>query len=71
MTSAISAGPWCGVQETASQLGLSVATLYRRRQEGLLRAGLHYLRLGTARTSRTLWCPTAIREAMAGWSDQP
>lgn len=69
MTSAISAGPWVGIGEAASELGLSKASLYRHRQAGRLVAGVHFLKVAPGRTSRTLWAPAAVRQAMAGWSE--
>jgi len=49
-------------------LRLSRTTLYRLRREGLLKPDVHFLRTTPGRTSRILWSPAAIREAMAGWT---
>lgn len=68
MSTAISAGPWVGVKQAAIEVGVSPATLYRLREQGRLTAGIHFLKTTPSKTSRTLWCPTAIREAMARWS---
>jgi hypothetical protein len=68
MSTAISAGPWVGVKQAAIEVGVSPATLYRLRQAGRLVSGTHFLRITPSRTSRTLWAPDAIRQAMAAWS---
>lgn len=69
MPTAISAGPWVGVKQAAIDVGVSPATLYRLREQGRLTAGVHFLKTTPSRTSRTLWAPDAIRQAMAGWSE--
>jgi hypothetical protein len=68
MSSAIHAGPWVGVKQAAIEVGVSPATLYRLREQGRLTAGVHFLKTTPSRTSRTLWAPDAIRQAMAAWS---
>jgi hypothetical protein len=68
MSSAIHAGPWVGVKQAAIEVGVSPATLYRLREQGRLTAGVHFLKTTPGRTARTLWNPSTIREAMAGWS---
>jgi len=37
---------WISTERAASELGLSVRTLYRLRREGLLLAGVHWLAVG-------------------------
>jgi len=37
---------WISTERAASELGLSVRTLYRLRRQGLLLAGVHWLPVG-------------------------
>jgi hypothetical protein len=62
-------GLWLGGEEIATTLPISRTTLYRLRKEGLLKPGVHFIRTTPGRTSRILWCPVALREAMASWSN--
>jgi len=71
MTLAPSTGTasWTAAEQVMQDLRLSRTTLYRLRREGLLKPGVHFLRTTPGRTSRILWSPVAIREAMAGWTE--
>lgn len=68
MTQPTTHDEWLPRREAAKRLNISPTTLARRKAEGLLKAGIHYLRVGLGRTSRILWNVTAIFREMRAWT---
>jgi len=67
---AVSDGPWYPVKMATEELHISRSTLYRLRNAGRLKPGVHFLRTTPGKTGKVLWCPGAIRHLMASW-DSP
>jgi len=59
---------WLPTNEAAKRLNLSRSTLNRRKADGLLEAGIHFIRIGQGKTSRILWNVIAILKAMMRWT---
>jgi hypothetical protein len=59
---------WLPVNEAAKRLGISSTTLRRRKADGLLKPGIHYIRAGLGKTSRMLWNVIAILKEMMRWT---
>jgi predicted DNA-binding transcriptional regulator AlpA len=58
---------WISTPELCAELAISRTTLYRWRQRGVLRQGLHWVRKNPgAPRSDHLWSPTACRVALNG-----
>ena len=60
---------WLPINEAAKRLNISPSTLKRRKADGLLKPGIHYIRVGLGKTSRLLWNVIAILKAMMRWTN--
>jgi hypothetical protein len=68
MSSQFSKESWVGIAMACESLQIGQATLHRLKDNQLLQPGIHWLRTTPGKTSRILWNPNKIREAMAAWS---
>ena len=58
-------GVWLRTKDVPPALNISKNTLLRRKDDGWLQAGTHYLRTGTSKTSNLLWNVDACRKVLA------
>ena len=65
MTNDLPAGPWLRIEDAIKQLTLSKATLYRRKAEGHLKLGTHFIRVGPTARSPVLWNVGEVRKVFA------
>ncbi len=68
MNSQFSEESWVVLSKASESLQVGEATLHRLKTHQLLQPGIHWLRTTPGKTSRILWNPSTIREAMAAWS---
>jgi hypothetical protein len=68
MSSEFSEECWVGIAAASESLQIGQATLHRLKNHQLLQPGIHWLRTTPGKTSKILWNPNKIREAMAAWS---
>jgi hypothetical protein len=59
---------WLPTNEAVKWLKLSRSTLNRRKRDGLLKSGIHFIRTGLGKTSRLLWNVIAILKEMMSWT---
>lgn len=59
---------WVSIGAASESLQIGQATLHRLKDHQLLEPGTHWLRTTPGKTSKILWNPNKIREAMAAWS---
>lgn len=64
----IPAGQWLKTSEAVVELGVSRATLLRRKADGYFRAGEHYITTGPHPTAAVLWNIEAVRRQQADWT---
>ena len=67
MTAPIPGGEYLTTKEAVIALGISKATLYRRKNEGLFQRGVHYVTTGPSATSNFLWNITEVRKVQGSW----
>lgn len=67
MTTPIPSGEYLRTEETVIALGISKATLYRRKNEGFFQRGVHFVTTGPSATSTFLWNIAEMRKVMAKW----
>ena len=68
MTSPIPGGEYLNTRELTLVLGISKATLYRRKSEGFFQRGVHYVTTGPSPTSTFLWNISAVRKVQGNWT---
>ena len=67
MTAPIPGGEYLTTKEAVIALGISKATLYRRKNEGFFQLGIHYVTTGPSATSSFLWNITEVRKVQGSW----
>ena len=67
MTVPIPGGEYLTTKEAALALGISKATLYRRKNEGFFQRGVHYVTTGPSATSNFLWSIPEVRKVQGIW----
>ena len=67
MTVPIPGGEYLTTKEAALALGISKATLYRRKNEGFFQRGVHYVTTGPSATSNFLWNILEVRKVQGDW----
>ena len=67
MTAPIPGGEYLTTKEATITLGISKATLYRRKNEGFFQRGVHYVTTGPSATSNFLWNITEVRKVQGSW----
>ena len=67
MTAPIPGGEYLTTKEAVIALGISKATLYRRKNEGFFQLGIHYVTTGPSATSNFLWNITEVRKVQGTW----
>ena len=67
MTAPIPGGEYLTTKEAVIALGISEATLYRRKNEGFFQLGIHYVTTGPSATSNFLWNITEVRKVQGTW----
>ena len=67
MTAPIPGGEYLTTKEAVIALGISKATLYRRKNEGFFQRGVHYVTTGPSATSNFLWNIPAVRKVQGSW----
>ena len=67
MTAPIAGGTYLTTKEAVIALGISKATLYRRKNEGFFQRGVHYVTTGPSATSNFLWNIPAVRKVQGSW----
>ena len=67
MTAPIPGGEYLTTKEAVIALGISKATLYRRKNEGFFQRGVHYVTTGPSATSNFLWNITEVRMVQGSW----
>ena len=67
MTAPIPGGEYLTTKEAVIALGISKATLYRRKNEGFFQRGVHYVTTGPSATSNFLWNISAVRKVQGSW----
>ena len=60
-------GLWLRTKEVASALCISKATLHRRKAEGYLNLGTHFIKTGPTDRSNLLWNVDACRKVLGAW----
>ena len=68
MTAPIPGGEYLTTKEAVVALGISKATLYRRKNEGFFQRGVHYVTTGPSPTSSFLWNIPEVRKVQGTWS---
>ena len=68
MTATIPGGEYLTTKEAVIALGISKATLYRRKNEGFFQHGIHYVTTGPSPTSNFLWNIPEVRKTQGKWS---
>lgn len=68
MTAPIPGGEYLTTKEAVIALGISKATLYRRKNEGFFQCGVHYVTTGPSATSNFLWNIPEVRKVQGCWS---
>ena len=61
-------GTYLKTQEAVDALGISEATLYRRRAEGWFVQGVHFVNTGPFKPSSFLWNVDECRKVQGNWS---
>jgi hypothetical protein len=61
-------GTYLKTSEAVDALGISEATLYRRKAEGWFVQGVHYVTTGPFKRSSFLWNVDEIRKVQGNWS---
>ena len=67
MTAPIPGGEYLTTKEATIALGISKATLDRRKNEGFLQRGVHYVTNGPSATSNFLWNIPEVRKVQGCW----
>ena len=67
MTVPIPGGESLTTKEAVLALGMSKATLYRRKNEGFFQRGVHYVATGPSATSNFLWNIPEVRKVQGIW----
>ena len=67
MTAPIPGGEYLTTKEATIALGISKATLYRRKNEGFFQPGVHYVTTGPSATSNFLWNIPEVRKVQGNW----
>ena len=67
MTAPIPGGEYLTTKEVVPALGISKATLYRRKSEGFFQRGVHYVTTGPSRQSNFLWNVKEVRKVLGAW----
>ena len=67
MTAPILGGEYLTTKEAVIALGISRATLYRRKNEGFFQLGIHYVTTSPSATSNFLWNITEVRKVQGTW----
>ena len=67
MTAPIPGGEYLTTKEAVIALGISKATLYRRKNEGFFQHGIYYVTTGPSATSNFLWNITEVRKVQGTW----
>ena len=67
MTASIPGGEYLTTKEAVIALGISKATLYRRKNEGFFQRGVHYVTTGPSATSNFLWNIREVRKVQGTW----
>ena len=67
MTAPIPGGEYLTTKEAVIALGISKATLYRRKNEGFFQRGVHYVTTGPSAASNFLWNITEVRKVQGSW----
>ena len=67
MTVPIPGGESLTTKEAVLALGMSKATLYRRKNEGFFQRGVHYVTTGPSATSNFLWNIPEVRKVQGIW----
>ena len=68
MTAPIPGGEYLTTKEATIALGISKATLYRRKNEGFFQRGIHYVTTGPSPTSSFLWNIPEVRKVQGNWT---
>ena len=68
MTVPIPGGEYLTTKEATIALGISKATLYRRKNEGFFQRGIHFVTTGPSPTSNFLWNIPEVRKVQGSWS---
>ena len=68
MTAPIPGGEYLTTKEAVVALGISKATLYRRKNEGFFQHGIHYVTTGPSPTSNFLWNIPKVRKVQWNWN---
>jgi hypothetical protein len=68
MTAPIPGGEYLTTKEAVIALGISKATLYRRKNEGFFQRGVHYVTTGPKATSNFLWNIPEVRKVQGTWA---
>ena len=53
--------------EVCAMLGVSILTLWRRRDEGYFKEGYHFIRIGTAKRSSFRWYEDRVLDVFTNW----
>ena len=64
----IPGGEYLTTKEAVLALGISKATLYRRKNEGFFQRGAHFVTTSPSATSNFLWNIEEVRKVQGTWS---
>ena len=68
MTLPIPSGTWLKTADAIRALGISKATLYRRKDDGYFQAGTHFVTTGPSASANILWNVDEVRKVQGHWS---
>ena len=60
-------GAWLTTSRAAQALGVHPVTLRRKRDDGYLKHGFHFRKIGDARNSQYVWNINTVLEAFNSW----